>query len=80
MLIYEHAKILDLYLSRISIADLEKIVEAKKECARAALNQGNSAQLVAHGTRAVAVTEAVEHLIEWDRDIITRRVKDVVRL
>jgi lipopolysaccharide biosynthesis regulator YciM len=74
----DHAVIFSAYLSRVSIEDLEKIVEAQKNCARAALNSNTISQLDAQTKRTAVVAESVEHLIQWDRDIIAQVVQNVM--
>ena len=73
-----HAVILEAYVARLSISDLERIIEARKEGARAALNQGNRAQLAAMENTSKVVASSVSNMIEWDRDIIARVVNNAV--
>lgn len=73
-----HVLILDAYIARLTISDLEKIVEAKKASAQAALNYGNRAQLEAMANRTQVVRDSMGNMIQWDRDIISRVVNNVV--
>jgi hypothetical protein len=71
----DHAAILFAYLSRITRADMENILERDKVCLHAAMNLGNSAQLSAQAGMYAAVANAVNNLIKHDVELIEHEVK-----
>ena len=71
----DHAAILFAYLSRITHADMENILERDKVCLHAAMNLGNSAQLSAQAGMYAAVANAVNNLIKHDVELIEHEVK-----
>jgi hypothetical protein len=71
----DHAAILFAYLSRITHADIENILERDKACLHAAMNLGNSAQLSAQAGMYAAVANAVNNLIEHDVALIDKTLK-----
>jgi len=71
----DHAAILFAYLSRITHADIENILERDKVCLHAAMNLGNSAQLSAQAGMYAAVANAVNNLIKHDVELIEHEVK-----
>ena len=62
----DHARILNAYLSRMTLADLENISEAKKRCIHAAMNYSNSQQLQTQAGFYAAVCNSVNNLIAHD--------------
>jgi hypothetical protein len=71
----DHAAILFAYLSRITRADMENILERDKVCLHAAMNLGNSAQSSARAGMYGAVANAVNNLIKHDVELIEHHIK-----
>ncbi len=66
----DHAKILNAYLSRFTINDLEGILQAKYACVHSQQNYGNSNQLTSQDRFFDAVTHAINNLIKHDINLI----------
>lgn len=62
----DHARILNAYLSRMTLADLENISEASKRWTHAAMNYSSSQQLQAQAGFYAAVCNSVNNLIAHD--------------
>ena len=62
----DHARILNAYLSRLTLADFQNLVQANERWTHTAMNQGNSAQLQAQAGFYAAVANSVNNLIEHD--------------
>lgn len=62
----DHARILNAYLSRLTLADFENISEASKRWTYAAMNYSNSQQLQAQAGFYAAVCNSVNNLIAHD--------------
>jgi len=71
----DHAAILFAYLSRITRADIENILEREGVWLHAAMNLGNSAQASAQAGMYAAVANAVNNLIKHDVELIEHEVK-----
>ena len=65
-----HATILEAYLARISDKHMQRIAEAKAQCAHAQLNYGNLEQLKQQTKRFKVISDAVNDLIRHDLQII----------
>jgi hypothetical protein len=62
----DHARILNAYLSRMTLADMQNLMQANERWTYAAMNQGNSAQLQAQAGFYGAVCNSVNNLIAHD--------------
>jgi hypothetical protein len=62
----DHARILNSYLTRMTIADLENVTQASKRWTHAAMNYSNSQQLQAQAGFYAAVCNSVNNLIARD--------------
>lgn len=62
----DHARILNAYLSRMTLADLENISQASQRWTHAAMNYSNSQQLQAQAGFYAAVCNSVNNLIAHD--------------
>jgi hypothetical protein len=71
----DHAAILFAYLSRITRADIENILEREGVWLHAAMNLGNSAQASAQAGMYAAVANAVNNLREYDVELIDKTLK-----
>lgn len=72
----KHAKVLNAYLSRMSLPDIEAIYRTQKLAWMASMHYGTSAQLSAQTKASECVTDAIGHLIDHDIKLIetiTRR-------
>jgi hypothetical protein len=66
MIKIDHARILNAYLARLQLSDIDNIQAANKAWIQAAMNQGNSAQLQCQAAFYAAVSNAVNNLIRSD--------------
>lgn len=71
----DHAAILNAYLSRLTRADLQNILESKNAWTSATLNGNANAQLSAQSGFYGAVANAVNNLIEHDVELIERKLR-----
>jgi len=62
----DHTRILNAYLSRLTLADIDAIQAANRAWIQAAMNQGNSAQLQCQAGFYATVANAVNNLIHSD--------------
>jgi hypothetical protein len=69
-----HCHILAAYMNRLTVSDLEAILEANKAGWHAGFNLGTAAQIEAHKTMERAVDQAVHHLSEHDINLIGKAV------
>ena len=63
----DHAYILNAYVSRLTLGDLENLLTHARKCTHAAMNLNNSASNDASAALFGVVAQAVENLIEHDR-------------
>lgn len=70
----QHSDILNAYLSRLSLADLRHILVAAEYSQQAQLNHGISEQLRRQTEMRQTVRDAVNGLIQYDRDLIAKVV------
>lgn len=75
----QHARILNAYLSRLSLADIEDIFRTQKEAWHASINLSLSSQIKMQETAAIAITTAMEKMIEHDKDNIQRIIKEATK-
>ena len=71
----DHAAILNAYLSRLTRADLQNILDRESVWTSAALNGNASAQLSAQSGFYGAVCNAVNNLLTHDVELIERKLK-----
>ena len=79
MKINKHSDILYAYLSRLTLADLRKILASAEKCQVAQLNNGTSTQLRYQSEMQLSVRKAIEGMIEHDIELIekiTERAKN----
>ena len=62
----DHARILNAYLSRMTLADLENITQASNRWTHAAMNYSSSQQLQAQAGFYAAVCNSINNLIAHD--------------
>jgi len=62
----DHARILNAYLARMTLSDLENIMQASKRWTHAAMNYSNSQQIQAQAGFYAAVCNSVNNLIAHD--------------
>ena len=62
----DHARILNVYLSRMTMADIDNISAANKRWTHAVMNYSNSEQLKAQAGFYAAVCNSVNNLIAHD--------------
>ena len=74
----DHKKILTAYLSRVREADLAVILETKKRHANAALNGNNAHQIALTIEEGAQIGYAVDHIIDYDLDLIESAIIDAV--
>lgn len=75
----KHSEILNAYISRLTLADLENLAKQSRACTHAAMNLGNSAQIEAQAGLYAAVCNAVDNLIRHDKEIISKIVNSSIR-
>lgn len=61
-----HTRILNAYLARLTVKDLEKIVQANNDWQHSALNHGNNTQLKAQENLMAAISHAISNVIQHD--------------
>ena len=66
----DHARILNAYLSRMTLADMQNLMQAKERCIHAAMNYSNSQQLQAQAGFYGAVCNSVNNLIAHDLNYV----------
>jgi predicted RNA-binding protein with PIN domain len=62
----DHARILNAYLSRMTLADMQNLMQAKERWIHATMNYSNSQQLQAQAGFYAAVCNSVNNLIAHD--------------
>ena len=62
----DHSRILNAYLARLTLSDIDNIQAANRAWTQAAMNQGNSAQLQCQAAFYAAIANAVNNLIRSD--------------
>lgn len=67
---YDHAVILNAYLSRLTLGDLKAITQAAENWTYAALHHGNSSQLEAQAAFFAVICNAVNNITAHDIEII----------
>jgi hypothetical protein len=72
----DHARILNAYLARLQLSDIDNIQAANKAWIQAAMNQGNSAQLQCQAAFYAAVANAVNNLIRSDIGTIEQVISE----
>lgn len=70
----DHSDILVAYIKRLSLADLERIVEAQRACWHAAMNLGMRTQIECQNNSEIIIRQAADNMIEHDKQIIERVV------
>lgn len=73
--IANHADILYAYIARLSVADLESIIEAERATWHAAVNGGTSEQSAAQKASRDNVRALIKRMHESDRDTIATIVR-----
>ena len=73
----DHAKILNAYLSRLTRADLENILEHDKKCWQEMLNGNRNSQSQAQAGFYAAVCNAVNNMSKSDQKIVERAIDGV---
>lgn len=66
-LIESHAAILNAYLSRLSLKELERLFEAHRDVLDASLNHGTLVQCARNATAARRARDAVSTILPYDR-------------
>jgi hypothetical protein len=66
MIKIDHARILNAYLARLTLADIDAIQAANRTWAYAAMNQNNSSLLECQASFYATVANAVNNLIQHD--------------
>lgn len=72
----QHARILDVYLSRLSLRGLKKIFESKLDCWHAQAKYGTNGQLETQACSTATVKEVVGRMLRGDLDNIERIVDE----
>lgn len=67
-----HTKILNAYLSRFTLKDIEEILKAKNSCMHRMLNEGMNSQLIGADRFEKTVTQAINNLIQHDLNLIEK--------
>jgi hypothetical protein len=62
----DHARILNAYLSRMTLADMQNLMQANERWTHAAMNYSNNQQLQAQAGFYAAVCNSVNNLIAHD--------------
>lgn len=75
----QHSVILNAYISRLTLGDLDNLLKQSRACTYAAMNLGNSSQIEAQAGLYAAVCTAVDNLIRHDQEIISKIVNESVR-
>jgi hypothetical protein len=72
----DHARILNAYLARMQLSDIDNIQAANRAWTQAAMNQGNSAQIQCQAAFYAAVANAVNNLIRTDISTIEQVINE----
>ncbi len=72
----DHARILNAYLSRLTLADIDAINAANRTWAYAAMNQNNSSLLECRAGFYAAIANAVNNLIQHDIGYIEQVISE----
>jgi len=72
----DHARILNAYLARLQLSDIDNIQAANRAWIQAAMNQGNSAQLQCQAAFYAAVANAVNNLMRAEIGTIERVISE----
>lgn len=78
MNISEHAKILESYISRMTLNDIETILRASRECKHQALNGNSNSQLDAAGALFSTIQITLGEMLTHDRDNIAKVINSVI--
>lgn len=71
----EHSRILNAYISRLTLADLEALTERASAATHAGLNLGIRAQIDAQAGLYAAVCQTVENLNAHDKRLISEIIE-----
>jgi hypothetical protein len=72
MTLEQHTKVFNAYLARLQATDIAKIKQEIDACWYAAMNLGNSSQIVAQQKQYEVVQMVLTNMIEHDRDNIEK--------
>lgn len=64
------ATVLSAFLARLSVSEISSIIDAKEDWEYAAMNLGNSSQLIAMQNFDNIVASAVDSLLDHDKEIV----------
>ena len=68
---YNHVQILNAYISRLTLADINDISAHMERCVNAQLNNSNSTQLKEQAGLYAAVCNSINNLIKHDKALIS---------
>ena len=68
---YNHVQILNAYISRLTLADINNISDHMGRCVNAQLNNSNSTQLKEQARLYAAVCNSINNLIKHDKALIS---------
>ena len=72
---YNHVQILNAYISRLTLADINNISDHMERCVNAQLNNSNSTQLKEQAGLYAAVCNSINNLIKHDKILISDFIK-----
>jgi hypothetical protein len=72
---YNHVQILNAYISRLTLADINNIGKHVERCVNAQLNNSNSTQLKEQAGLYAAVCNTINNLIKHDKALISDVIK-----
>jgi hypothetical protein len=72
---YNHVQILNAYISRLTLADINNISKHIERCVNAQLNNSNSTQLKEQAGLYAAVCNTINNLIKHDKALISDVIK-----
>ena len=75
----DHTRILNAYLSRLTIGDIENIVKKNMICCNEMLNGNANGQLDAEAGMYAAISQAIDNLTRSDKLLIESILRDCVQ-
>lgn len=76
--VVDHARVLDAYLARLPLAQLDRLREAQQDRASAGLHLGGRSQIEAHATAEQVATAAIESMSSHDRELLDKLIPSCI--
>ena len=71
-----HAHILNAYVSRLTLNQIEQLAQDARDCAHAAMNLGQRSQLAAQESMEQNIQKAISHMLKHDKGIVEKMMRE----